>query len=392
MWYIIRAMNKSKCSGEKPRNPTGWLKNYWSIAALILLTILLLVCAWPNSSAIYFNGAADHAVFTFSSGGRDIYSVKSDSQYNGKIVFGFNETELMYVANTSMSEEEIQQIREEGFSDWETSNEVFPFNEGIATLSSKSEYESESKSLMTIILESPNGGSFTYDMEITCDEGDGNGEWNRIELKNFPEDLLILLHSGLDIDMDGTTKKIPQGLYWIIGCTSITFYAVPAVPEDRDIGYDPRLKGTLESFQFTNTERDTFETTYQAETNFIEIGHVEMKGCAEDGKPLMLEISDIGQYPLPVKLSGQVGTLEMGGVNCYPAPKQWLLEKRSELLLSIAGLFIGLMFKKAEKKTEEKKLEEKNPEPKDPEPEDPEPKNLEKENLEPDNPVKESES
>lgn len=340
-------INKAKCLGKKLLDT---VKNNLGKIVVFALALVLFSVAWPKSSAIYFEGTADQAEFTFSSDKRAVYKVKSYNQYNGKIVFGADKTKMFFIVDASMPEDEIQQIRKNGYPSGKTSSEVFWFKDGSATLSSKSESAPTVNSLMTLILESPDGNNFSYNMEITQSEGDGSGPWNQIELKNFPEDLIIQLHSSFDIDMKGTTKKIPLGLYRIIDCSSITFYAVPASPGDSEIGYEFQLKKALDHFQFINTERDTFEITYRAETNFIEIGHVKMEGDAQKEQELILEISDIGQYPLPVKLYGQAGALTMGGVNCYPNQYQLILDKRSELLFSIVGLYVGLAFGKTQEK------------------------------------------
>ena len=328
----------------------GWLKRFWNWIVLAAVTLGLLFVAWPASSAIYFEGAADHAVFTLASGGRDVYAIKSNDEYGGTVEFHFGETDTLYVINThNRSEEEIQRSYREGYPGWKTSDEVFPFEQGIATLFSESGNEPGSDSLYptTLTLESADGRAFNYNMEVV--RGEGDGEQNRIELRNFPVGLTIKLHRGSDISMKGTNKKVPGGQYRIMGCTSITFYAVPLASVDLKLGYSP-VNSNLTYFKFTNAGKNTFETTYRAETNFTDIGHVEMEGYAQKGKDLSLEIGDLGQYPLPIKLSGQAGALTMGGVNCYPNWKQWVLDKRSELLLSIAGLYIGTMFRKDQEK------------------------------------------
>lgn len=339
-------MNKFKCFGKKVLTV---VKTLWKIVVLAS-AFMLFIIAWPKSSAIYFEGTADQVTFTFSSDTRAVYAIKSSNQFNGDIVFGADKTQMFFIVDTSMPENEIQQVRENGYPSGKTSREVFWFKDGSATLFTKTESDLTLNPFMTLTLESPDGQSFSYDMEITRHKGKGDGSWNQIELKNFPEDIKIILHSGCDINMAGTTKKIPQGQYRIVDCNSIKFYSVPFNPEDRNIGYEGKLTKTLEHFKFTNTERDTFEITYRAETNFIEIGHVEMDGYAQKGKELMLEISDIGQYPLPVKLYGKAGALTMGGVNCYPNIYQLILDKRPELLFSIVGLYIGFVFDKMREK------------------------------------------
>lgn len=262
-------------------------------------------------------------------------------------MFRANETETIYAVEASMPEEEIQQIQENGFPGWESSDEIFPFIDGSATLSAISGAKSESRLLMTLMLEPPKGESITYDIEITRVKEDGHTGINQIELKNFSVEPVVKLGSVCDVNMKGTTKMIPAGLYRIIGCRSITFFAVPGDLEDSENGYYPQLNRSLEHFQFTNMEKGTFEITYFAETEFREVGHVEVEGQVQAERWLMLEISDIGQYPIPIKIYGQAGELKMAGSTCYPSFRQLLVDGSSDLLLLIVGAVVGVLFEKA---------------------------------------------
>lgn len=125
------------------------------------------------------------------------FGIKSYEEYGGRIVFGANETETIYAVEASMPEEKIQQISEVGFPGWESSDEVFPFIDGSATLFSQT--QSSSKPIMALILEPPEDGRFTYDLEITYVMEEGTSKWNQFELKNFSAEPIIRLSSTCDI-------------------------------------------------------------------------------------------------------------------------------------------------------------------------------------------------
>lgn len=338
---------------EKPRCVLNWIKNNLrkvSIFALILLIIALGAGIWLNPPTIHFDGVAEEATFSFVSDRQTAYNIKCDNSNNSEIKFGADKTEIIYVVNASVSKELIQDIQEGKFTDWESSNEVFPFIEGSATLFSGAP--------MCLMLELPEGGYFTYDMEVAQDENKKEGKRNRIELKDFSADLAIQLDSTYDISMKGNTKPIPRGLYRIIGCTTITFYAVPSGSEGSEISVGPPLEGTVKHFRFMNAETDTLETSYLAETNSSAVGHVPVEGTAEKGEKVIVEISDIGQYPIPIVISGQVKSLEIAGADAKPNLKQWLFEARSALLQSIIvgciGFLLGTAFgKKPSSKAED---------------------------------------
>lgn len=330
------------------------------LVVLVVIPIIIILASIPRSAAIYFSGAVEDASFTLTSDRVVTYGLKHDNQYNGTVEFRFEETEIMYVVNASMSEEEIQQICREGYPGWETSNTVFPFNEGIATLFTMP--------LARIILEPPEDGSFTYDLEITRDKQDETVSQNQIELKNFPEDLVIKLSSTNDIDMNGsTTKKIPAGLYRIVGCNSITFYSVPLTHEDSEMGYNPQLNASLEHFRFTNSEQGAFETTYTAKLEHSDVGHVEVEGDASQEQRIKLEIGDIGQYPIPIEITGRAEQLKVAGKSCYPSVGQMLVDSAPQMLWmvipAIAGAMFGVLFEKVLKDKPDKKTEAKGEDP-----------------------------
>lgn len=353
---MVQTLNKKGKQQKKAGRDKSQKKKKLDQFVAIFLLAALVVIWWfllPKSSTIYFDGTAERATFSIALDRLANYGIKSDNQYNGSIIFGADETETIYVVEASMSEDKIQQIRENGFPGWESSDEVFPFIDGSATLSAISEANSESRLLMTLKLEPPEGESFVYDIEITRVKKDGDTEINQIELKNFSKEPVVKLSCTCNINMDGTTKMIPKGLYRIIGCQSITFFAVPGGPEDSESGYNPQLNRSLEHFQYMNTEKGTFEITYFAETEFSDVGHVEVEGHVQTGQWLMLEISDIGQYPIPVKMSGRAGELKMAGATRYPSLRQWLLNRSPDLLFLIVGAIGGTLFEKAKGRKEE---------------------------------------
>lgn len=133
-------------------------------------------------------------------------------------------------------------------------------------------------------------------------------------------------------------KTIPAGLYRIVGCQSIKFFAAPGSSEDPENGYYPQLNMSLNHFNITNAEKCTFEITYFAKTEFREIGYVEVEGAVQAGRWLELEISDIGQYPIPVKIRGCAGELKAAAENLYPSLWQLFVDKFPELFI---GAVVG---------------------------------------------------
>ena len=262
-----------------------------------------------------------------------VYGIKSDAQYNGKLIFSAEETETIYVVEASMPEEEIRQIQKNGYPDWESSNEVFPFIDGSATLSAISKAESESRLLMNLTLESPEEESLTYNIEITRIKDDGKTEINQIELNTFSSEPIIKLYCACDINMKGTTKTIPAGLYRIVGCRSIKFFAAPGGSKDPENGYYSQLNMSLNHFNVMNAEKRTFEITYSAKTEFREIGYVELEGYVQTGRWLELEIGDIGQYPIPIKIYGCAGELKAADKNIYPSLWQLFMDKSPGLFV-----------------------------------------------------------
>lgn len=339
---------KAKRKKSRTRQTAKKKIDLGQLVAIFLIIAVLVAVLWalfPKTATIYFNGTADRAEFSITSDKQTVFNIKSYKEYGGRIVFGSDETATIYAVKASMPEEEIQRILADGFPDWESSNEVFPFINGSATLFSQT--QSSSKSVMALTLEPPEDGIFTYDMEITHVTEEGVSKWNQIELKNFSAEPVIRLSSTCDINMKGTTKMIPTGLYRIIGCQSITFFAVPGGPEDSESGYSPQFNSSLEHFQFTNTEKGTLQITYYAEPESNEVGHIEVEGQVQTGQWPMLEISDIGQYPLPVEIHGRVEALTMAGESRYPSLKQRLADNSSALLLMIATAFFTMLLEKA---------------------------------------------
>lgn len=314
--------------------------------AILLLVIFGFICwrLFPRSSTICFDGTVDQASFSVPLDKLAAYGIKSDAQYNGKLVFSAEETETIYVVEASMPEEEIRQIQENGYPDWESSSEVFPFIDGSATLSALSEAESESRLLMNLMLEPQEGESLTYNIEITRVKEDGKAEINQIELNTFSSEPIIKLYCACDINMKGTMKTIPAGLYRIVGCQSIKFFAAPGSSEDRENGYYPQLNMSLNHFNITNAEKRTFEITYSAKTEFREIGYVEVEGDVQAGRWLELEIGDIGQYPIPIKIYGCAGELKAADKNLYPSLWQLFVDKSPDLFMAaIVGAVLAYL-------------------------------------------------
>ena len=183
------------------------------------------------------------------------------------------------------------------------------------------------------MLEPQEGESLTYNIEITRVKEDGKTEINQIELNTFSSEPIIKLYCACDINMKGTMKTIPAGLYRIVGCRSIKFFAVPGGSKDPENGYYSQLNMSLNHFNVMNAEKCTFEITYSAKTEFREIGYVEVEGAVQAGRWLELEIGDIGQYPIPVKIRGCAGELKAAGKTLYPSLWQLFTDKFPDLFM-----------------------------------------------------------
>lgn len=184
------------------------------------------------------------------------------------------------------------------------------------------------------MLEPPKGENLTYNIEITRVKDDGKDEINQIELNSFSAEPIVKLHCACDINMKGTTKTIPAGLYRIVGCRSITFFAAPGGSEDSENGYYSQLNMSLNHFNVMNAKKHTFDITYSAETKSREIGYAEVEGDVQTGRRLELEIGDIGQYPIPIKIYGYAGELKAADKNLYPSMWKLFVDESPKLFLA----------------------------------------------------------
>ena len=60
---------------------------------------------------------------------------------------------------------------------------------------------------------------------------------------------------------------------------------------------------------------------------------MEVEGAVQAGRWLELEIGDIGQYPIPVKIRGCAGELKAAGKTLYPSLWQLFTDKFPDLFM-----------------------------------------------------------
>lgn len=332
-----------------------WFQKRRSMLITLLLIASILLAAQiltPKTSTIYFDGVGDVAAFTLHPNEETVYSIVSDSYGNGKVQLLADKTDVIYAVSTTAPAEVLQEVlsgKHEPYY-WLSGRDVFPFVDGCGTISGEFGME-------LVLRPAPGNGEdvdstwegLTYDIELTRGKESGIYEQNQIKLKNFSADMGIYLHGSHDLNMLGTAVQIPTGNYRIIGCKSIIFTLSPLASgtQDPSITLATSLDHVpLEHFCFTNSEKNTLEITYFAETKFSELGHTEVEGSATGGQGLYLDVESLCRYPYPVKVYGRVGRLDVAGATCYPSWAQWLLDNRSQLLYSIALLFIGMVIPK----------------------------------------------
>ena len=212
-------------------------------------------------------------------------------------------------------------------------NQTFLFNDGVATLNCSNYLE--------LTMEGPSDSYFTYSLSITRKD-DGNSPQNFITIENFPEDTIIYVRGESEIGMYGnvTDAHMDAGRYRMIGCSSITFpmcCKLSQATEDEESRHN-LSDGKVQSFQFTNIERQTFEFTVDSSTEFKEIGHIRLVGTAQSEGSVTASVSDMGAYPILLTVSGSVGELSMAGHSFYLTCSQWLRTNMTSILLAIISV------------------------------------------------------
>lgn len=322
-----------------------FLKHNSRVFMLIFILSAMFIAFFailPGESYVYYNAEADKV----SLGGVsdkyfDLYIPGKDLA--GEIFFGASEGKIIKVINY----DKVQESKSYKFdiNNYDEADE-FPFTDGTATLLTNDDAD--------LSLEMPEGELFSYDIEIENKSNNQNNDdndircVNRVTIKNFPKDLRIYIRNSGNINCKGdkTLKEMKPAKYIVYDCDYIQF----DMYESSDIKYDTEksigLSKNIDSFYIQNSEKAELEYTYNSNTEFKELGHLGVYGKAKDNY-LKAEIKDLGQYPLPIKIEGRAGKLEIAGESVYLTLRQWITNNMTEIILAVLGIvFTDIITKK----------------------------------------------
>lgn len=316
-------------------------------AKIISTAIILLILAFafsffflisPRTAAFYYEGNAEWACFHVNASEKKTFQFNflSDPD-NGRIEFKSDPSQMIYAVELGLVPDPAMGLED---FEWELyeDEKVFPFQDGSATL------DSGAPIWLTIALPDDKGASFT--MTIKNTESDlGDGWKNQILIENFPEDTYITVSSDKGLQMKGDTSgtRLAGGYYRVYGCTAISFYLSPPASEslENQTELDLSFATEISDFSVQNSGRQTIELTIDAETEFREIGHVQLDGQAKQTDSVFLQIPDLSEYPLSVTLTGETGPFHIAGQSVYTTIWQWLRENRTQILLALIGVIFS---------------------------------------------------
>ena len=324
-------------------------KNRTKIKALVVIASSLVLAFGifygisPKSSVIYYEGTPDELWVAVSEAQVFQRRVRRDSGA-GELMFTAPENKTIYAVN-----QELLLNTQWEDVDWEAyeDTDVFQFLESSATLRS-SDY-------LVLKIGMPDRVPFSYALKI---ENGGTNEddtkMNLISISDFPEEAIVTMYSNSEIEMKGNVSgnHMQSGEYRLINCDSVSFYqwsptdtiADSVAPDE----VNQEWRGNIRSFHIKNSERQVLEFTVDAQTEFREIGHINLSGDAEEGQELTMDISDLSAYPIPVTLSGSVGRMEIAGHSLYLTLSQWLRANMTQILLALMGVIFSVIIVRPE--------------------------------------------
>ena len=319
----------------------GCCQRHMRITMIVVLTVVLAVifliffALVPRNSIIYYSGVAEDVCLDIST--KMLQVVVQNDPYNGIIKFHGDSgilNSIWAIDQDLLEKISLDELDPTKYED----DQTFLFNDGIATLNCNNYLE--------LTIESPSDSYFTYSLSITRRD-DGNGSQNYFTIENFPEDTIIYVRGESEIGMYGniTASHMDAGRYRIIGCNKITFSMYSESLQTTKIGENESnlSSGKVQSFQFTNIERQTFEFTVDSSTEFKEIGHIRLAGTAQSEDSVTASISDIGAYPISLTISGSVKELSMAGHSFYLTWAQWLRMNMTSILLAVISAIFSVI-------------------------------------------------
>ena len=320
-------------------------KNKTRVIVSVFILVIWVLAFWgfyvisPRSSVIYYEGTPEELWVEVSEVKGFQRRVMRDSA-SGELMFKAPTNETIYAVNQELLlNSQWEDVNWEPYED----TYIFRFLEGRATLRS-SDY-------LALKIGMPDGSSFSYTLNIeNGGTNEDNAKINLISISDFPKEAIVTMYSNSKIDMNGNVSgnHMQSGEYRLINCDSVSFYqwspsnTIEDSPTSNEV--DQEWHGSISSFHIKNSERQVLEFTIDAQTEFREIGHVNLSGDAEKGQELTMEISDLSAYPIPVTLSGSVGRMEIAGHSLYLTPNQWFRANMTQILLALMGVIFSVIF------------------------------------------------
>ncbi len=321
-----------------PQGVKEWIRRHQKIIKIILsmgctvgfavVFLLFFERLVPKQSTIFYEGSLDtcleeSAVFYVQSDQQFHYNIVSNQQNGGRIFFHADNMGRIYLRPDNGIHPVVTD------PPGQEDHEGYKFNDGSATLWSDNS--------IYLVLQADDNSTLSYTLEVNR-ENIGEGDNNKVTISNFPDTAVVSIYSSSGFYMKGTSEMIPVGKYLASGCDAISFFVSAPTDNLADMLIEKQLSG----FHVVNSERTILEVTYNAETDFREIGFAEIDGQASSTN-LRLTIEDISQFPLPIQVGGDVGKLTIAGNSYYPSAKQWALKNYSEILFAMLGFFFTIM-------------------------------------------------
>ena len=324
-----------------------WAKKHNIITSLSVAILIFAGFFWilPKTAVVYYSNIVEKAEFKVINDPRFVVGIVSDrdskEERYGRVEFLCDEDNVMYLVEASNAPDSIEDITGADYID------TFDFTNGIATLSSYGD--------MSIFVESANSKSLSYCINMVTNERHPYfGKVNEIVLSEFGGDYEIYLASTAEIIMKDNfdpNVKMRKPQYRVYGCDSIKFYMKAFDDGNKNFA---EFNKTISDFSLDNKGKHTLEFTMTANTQFKEIGNIDLSGKGV-GASLSVDIKDLGSIPLRISVSGRVKEMEVSGMSCFIKVGQWLTENMTPILLSlITSLVLPILIKRSQKKEDAK--------------------------------------
>ena len=317
------------------------------IISLLFVSIIFLIfyIMLPKNATIFYEGETDTSSFTMLEDGRASFDIINELN-EGAVVFKNDAKEGdpferdIFVSDVKTAENtDFSNIDEYSYD----KEHIFAFKNGEGLLRSKK---------FTLSIHMPDETPFSYKLEIAHADKSSpywniiSSDGNIITISNFPKDAIIYLISTGYISTPGSDIRIPADQYQIINCSKIIF----GISEQQnmsnaseiDSSLNNKIDSTVNEFNISNNNTGKLEFTVTSDTDYRNLGHVKIEGNSPNNN-LTVKIDDLGKYPLPVQLEGDVHTMKVAGKSCYVNIRQWIVDNMTEILIAFITIMLPIL-------------------------------------------------